>query len=233
MPSDNAGSARQVRRLPQMMVVLLGAPGAGKGTQAGILASHLDVPHLASGELLRAAVAAESPLGREVEGYMSRGQLVPDERMVDVFLDRLQAPDAARGAVLDGFPRTRVQAEVLDSALSEHGSQVDVALDIDVPADELVRRLSGRWICSASGHPYHETAHPPRVAGVCDIDGSSLIQRDDDKPATIRDRLAFQMGALNDVIEHYRRRGILHVVDGNRPVEAVTESLLAELGEAA
>lgn len=216
-----------------MMVVLLGPPGAGKGTQAGILASHLGVPHLASGDLLRAAVAAENPLGREVEGYMSRGQLVPDARMVDLFLDRLQAPDAARGAVLDGFPRTRVQAEVLDTALGEHASRVDVALDIDVPTDELVRRLSGRWICSASGHPYHETAHPPTVPGRCDIDGSPLVQREDDKPATIRDRLAFQMDSLNDVIEHYRGRGILRVVDGNRPVGDVTESLLAELGEAA
>jgi adenylate kinase len=110
---------------------------------------------------------------------------------------------------------------------------VDLALDIDVPADELVRRLSGRWICSASGHPYHESAHPPRVAGRCDIDGSPLIQRDDDKPDTIRDRLTFQLGALNDVIEHYRGGGILRVVDGNRPVEDVTRSLLAELGEAA
>ncbi|HEY7523051.1 MAG TPA: nucleoside monophosphate kinase [Candidatus Limnocylindrales bacterium] len=214
-------------------MVLLGPPGAGKGTQASILASHLGVPHLASGDLLRAAVAAESPLGREVEGYMSRGQLVPDAKMVDVFLDRLQAADAGGGAVLDGFPRTRVQAEVLDGALGERGSRVDLALDIDVPADELVRRLSGRWICSASGHPYHESAHPPRVAGRCDIDGSPLIQRDDDKPDTIRDRLTFQLGALNDVIEHYRGGGILRVVDGNRPVEDVTRSLLAELGEAA
>jgi adenylate kinase len=216
-----------------MMLVLLGPPGAGKGTQAGILAERLKAPHLASGDLLRAAVTAGSDLGREVEGYMNRGELVPDDTMVRVFLDRLDRPDAVDGALLDGFPRTRVQAEVLDSALGERGSRVDLALDIEVPTEELVRRLSGRWICSASGHPYHETTNPPRVPGRCDIDGSQLVQRDDDKPETVRGRLEHQLGALSDVIDHYRAAGVLRVVDGTRSIEEVTAALLAELPRAA
>jgi len=216
-----------------MMLVLLGPPGAGKGTQAAILAEHLDAPHLASGDLLRGAVAAGTDLGREVDGYMSRGQLVPDETMVRVFLDRLDQPDARSGAILDGFPRTRVQAEVLDSALGERGTRVDLALEMEVPTDVLVRRLSGRWICSAAGHPYHETTNPPRVPGRCDIDGSTLVQRPDDRPDTVRDRLQYQLGALNEVIDHYRAAGILRTVDGTRPIGDVTAALLAQLPEAA
>jgi adenylate kinase len=216
-----------------MMLVLLGAPGAGKGTQAVRLADHLGLPHLASGDLLRAAVAAGSDLGREVEGIMGRGQLVPDETMVRVFLDRLDRDDAAGGAVLDGFPRTRAQAEVLDGAFADRDSRVDVALEIEVPTDELVRRLSGRWICSAAGHPYHEVTNPPRVPGRCDLDGSELIQRADDRPETVRDRLQYQLGALNDVIDHYRAAGVLRTVDGTRPIEDVTAALLAELPRAA
>jgi adenylate kinase len=216
-----------------MMLVLLGAPGAGKGTQAGVLAERLQVPHLASGDLLRTAVSAGTELGRQVEGFMSRGELVPDQTMVDVFIDRLDQADATNGAILDGFPRTRPQAEVLDASLGERGGRVDLALDIDVPADELVRRLSGRWICSQSGHPYHETAHPPRVPGRCDIDGSPLIQRDDDKPETIRSRLANQLAALEDVIDHYREAGVLRVIDGTRPIEEVSAALLAQVPEAA
>jgi adenylate kinase len=215
------------------MLVLLGPPGAGKGTQAPILAQHLGIPHLASGDLLRAAVAAGTPVGREADGYMSQGQLVPDETIVAVFLDRLDEPDARGGAILDGFPRTRVQAEVLDRALTERSSRVERALDIDVPGEELVRRLSGRWICAEAGHPYHVDAHPPRVPGRCDIDGSPLVQREDDKPETIRARLAFQLGALRDVVEHYRARGVLRVVDGTQPIEQVTAALIAALRQAA
>jgi adenylate kinase len=216
-----------------MMLVLLGAPGAGKGTQAPILADRLGIPHLASGDLLRAAVAADTPIGREANRYMSRGQLVPDETMVGVFLDRLDQPDAAHGAILDGFPRTRLQAVELDAALAQHGAQVDRALDIEVPAEELLRRLSGRWICTAAGHPYHELTNPPREPGRCDVDGSPLVQRDDDKPDTIRERLAHQLGALADVIDHYRTRGILRTVDGTQPIADVTQALLANLPEAA
>ncbi len=216
-------------RQPAMMLVLLGAPGAGKGTQAGVLAERLQVPHLASGDLLRTAVSAGTELGRQVEGFMSRGELVPDQTMVDVFIDRLDQADATNGAILDGFPRTRPQAEVLDASLGERGGRVDLALDIDVPADELVRRLSGRWICSQSGHPYHETAHPPRVPGRCDIDGSPLIQRADDSEATVRARMDQQLGALGEVVEFYRDRGSLRTVDGRQSIPVVSEALLAEL----
>ncbi|HSW41667.1 MAG TPA: nucleoside monophosphate kinase, partial [Patescibacteria group bacterium] len=147
-------------------LVLLGAPGAGKGTQAHVLARHLRLPRVATGDLFRAAARAGTPLGIAAQGYMERGELVPDEVTVGVLLERLAAPDAARGVILDGFPRTRSQAESLDRALAE----------------DLLLRLTGRWLCEAGGHTFHETAYPPRVPGICDICGSRLIQRDDDRP---------------------------------------------------
>jgi adenylate kinase len=211
-------------------IVLLGAPGAGKGTQAKVLADRLGIPHLASGDLLRAAVAARTPVGIEANRYMSRGRLVPDATVNSVFLDRLRQPDASRGAILDGFPRTREQAEVLDAALAEEGKRPDVAVLIDVPIADLVKRAAGRRICEASGHVYHVDANPPRVAGVCDIDGSRLIQRDDDREETVRARMAQQLGALEDVVDHYRSQRILRTVDGRRPIDAVTEAVLAEIG---
>jgi adenylate kinase len=211
------------------VVVLLGAPGAGKGTQAARLAEQLGIPHLASGDLLRAAVAARTPLGVEADRYMSRGRLVPDETIIRVFLDRLLKADAANGAILDGFPRTRPQAEALEAALAQQGSGVDRALLIDVPVDELVERAAGRRICEASGHVYHVTANPPRVAGSCDIDGSPLIQRADDEAETVRARMVQQLGALEDVVGFYRSRGALRSVDGRQPIDAVSEALLAEL----
>jgi adenylate kinase len=208
------------------IIVLLGAPGAGKGTQAHVLARHLGLPRVATGDLFRAAARDGSPLGLSARGYMERGELVPDEITVGMLLERLEAPDAARGAILDGFPRTRSQAESLDGALADRGSSVDAALLVDVPADELLRRLTGRWLCSAVGHTYHETAYPPRVPGVCDIDGSALIQRDDDRPEIVAARLEKQLGALADVVEHYRAAGVLRTVDGRRPITAVTNDLL-------
>jgi adenylate kinase len=204
------------------VVVLLGAPGAGKGTQAPILAHHLDVPVLASGDLLRAAVAAGTRLGRDADRYMSRGQLVPDETIVRVFLDRLDQPDARRGAILDGFPRTRVQAEALDDALAEAGRRVDASVYIDVPTEELIARMANRRICTANGHVYNLSSNAPRVAGVCDVDGSPLIQRPDDHEATVRARMAEQIKPLLDVVDHYRSRGILADVDGRDPIDAVS-----------
>jgi adenylate kinase len=212
------------------VLVLLGAPGAGKGTQAEILRKRLQIPHVATGDLFRAAVGEGSPLGKEARRYMERGQLVPDDITIRMVLERLAEPDAAGGAILDGFPRTAAQAEALDRALSERGSRVDQALLIDVPAGELVRRLSGRWICSAAGHVYHETVNPPRVAGRCDLDGSDLIQRADDRPETISARLSGQLGALSEVVEHYRSRSVLRIVDGRQPIPDVADALLAELG---
>jgi adenylate kinase len=216
------------------VVVLLGAPGAGKGTQAPRVATHLGVPVLASGDLLRAAVAAGTSLGREADRYMSRGQLVPDDTIVRVFLERLGRPDASAGAVLDGFPRTRVQAEALDVALGGLGRRVDLAIYIDVPIEDLVRRMAGRRICVANGHVYNLVSNPPQVADTCDLDGSELAQRADDEEATVRARMAEQVPPLLEVVEHYRRSGVLRTIDGRRPIADVgrdtIEVLEAETG---
>jgi adenylate kinase len=208
------------------VLVLLGAPGAGKGTQANILARHLGLPRVATGDLFRAAARDGTPLGIAAKAYMERGALVPDDVTVGMLLERLGAPDAARGVVLDGFPRTRSQAEALDRALGDRGTAVEAALFVDVPPDELLLRLSGRWLCEAAGHTYHETAYPPRVAGVCDICGSRLIQRDDDRPDVVRARLEKQLAGLEEVVDHYRAAGVLQTVDGRRPIAAVTNDLL-------
>jgi adenylate kinase len=214
------------------VVVLLGAPGAGKGTQAVTLASRLGVPHVATGDLFRAAVREDTPVGREAAGYMSRGELVPDEITIRMLLERLRQHDAEKGAILDGFPRNRRQAEELDAALAERGRRVDRAIIIEVPAEDLVRRISGRWICRAAGHVYNEVNQPPRTPGVCDVDGSALYQRDDDRVETVRARLAQQLGALGDVVDHYRARGMLGTVDGRAPVADVTEALVAQVTDA-
>jgi adenylate kinase len=215
-------------RRAMTMVVLLGAPGAGKGTQAPILAEHLAIPVLASGSLLRAAVASRSALGREADRYMSRGQLVPDETIVGVFLDRLEQPDAERGAILDGFPRTRVQAQALDVALDGAGRTVDSAVYIDVPAEDLIARMANRRICTANGHVYNLATNPPARPGICDIDGSELIQRPDDEESTVRARMAQQVGPLLEVVDHYRTGGVLHTVDGTQPIESVSDAITRE-----
>jgi adenylate kinase len=213
------------------VIVLLGAPGAGKGTQAPALAARLGIPVLASGDLLRTAVAERTALGREADRYMSRGQLVPDETIVRVFLDRLESSDATHGAILDGFPRTRVQAEALDAALDDTGRRVDRAGYIDVPLEDLVTRMANRRICTANGHVYNLVSNPPRVDGVCDLDGSELVQRADDVEATVRARMAQQVPSLLDVVEHYRAHGILTTVDGRLGIDPVTETLLAAFAD--
>ena len=211
------------------VVVLLGAPGAGKGTQAPILARALGVPILASGDLLRAAAAAGTALGREADRYMSRGQLVPDDTMVRVFLERLEKPDAKAGAVLDGFPRTRVQAVALDRALHEAGRRVDRAIFIEVETEDLVRRMSNRRICTANGHVYNLASNPPLVDEVCDLDGSGLVQRPDDNEDTVRARMKEQIPPLMEVVDYYREAGVLQVIDGREPISAVSERLLRAL----
>ena len=209
------------------VIVLLGAPGAGKGTQAPALGARLGIPVLASGNLLRAAVADHTALGREADRYMSRGQLVPDETIVRVFLDRLAAADAERGAILDGFPRTRVQVEALDAALSEAGRRVDLAGYVDVPLEDLVTRMANRRICVANGHVYNLVSNPPELDGICDLDGSDLVQRGDDEEATVRARMAQQVPPLLEVVDHYRANGVLVTVDGRQGIDAVTDALMA------
>jgi adenylate kinase len=207
--------------------VLLGAPGAGKGTQAALLAERLGIPHVATGDLFRAAVRDGSPIGLEARRFMERGQLVPDDITIRMLLDRLDQPDASNGAILDGFPRNGAQATALDDALRERGDRVDLAVNIEVPVDELIRRMSGRWVCEAAGHVYNEQTNPPLVPGVCDIDGSPLIQREDDKADTIRARLDVQLVSLREVIDHYARTGVLRAVNGLQPIDAVADDVLA------
>ena|SRR5436190_18135111 len=209
------------------VVVLLGPPGAGKGTQAPVLSEYLHVPILGSGDLLRTAVAAGTPLGREADAYMGRGQLVPDPTIVRVFLDRLEQPDAAKGAILDGFPRTRVQAEALDEALADAGRLVDHAVLVDVPTEDLITRMANRRICVANGHVYNLKSNPPAIAGICDLDGSELTQREDDQEATVRARMQQQIPPLLDVVDHYRRSGVLRTVDGRLPIDDVSAAAVA------
>jgi adenylate kinase len=158
---------------------------------------------------------------------MERGQLVPDDITIQMLLERMDKPDAANGAVLDGFPRNRAQAEALDSALAERGARVDHAVEIRVPSEEVVRRLSGRWVCRDAGHPYNDTSNPPQVPGRCDIDSSPLIQREDDKPETVRARLEIQLASLGEVLAHYANRGILRSVDGRRSIDEVADDVVA------
>ncbi|HXR27396.1 MAG TPA: nucleoside monophosphate kinase [Candidatus Baltobacteraceae bacterium] len=214
-----------------MILVMVGAPGAGKGTQAQVLAARLGIPHVASGELFRAAVHTGTTLGRTVAGYLEQGALVPDKVATAVILERLRESDAAGGAILDGFPRTRPQAEALDVALGRMGKRVAQALYVGVREAELRRRLSGRWLCRASDHIYHAIDRPPRRPGICDIDGSELYQRPDDRPETVQARLAAQLPPMYEVVDYYTERGVLTAVDGEGPVDEVSEALLRAVAQ--
>ena len=206
---------------------MLGAPGAGKGTQAALLAQQIGMPHVSSGDLFRDNIKRNTELGKKAKKFMDQGALVPDDVTIAMISDRLAKPDAKDGVILDGFPRTRAQAEALDKMLNKQGGSVAAALYIDVERDELIKRLSGRWVCSKqSDHVYHEVAKPPKKAGVCDIDGAPLVQRDDDKPATVRARLEKQLPPMFEVVDYYADRGVLNTVEGDKPMEAVTIALL-------
>jgi len=209
------------------ILVLLGAPGAGKGTQAQMLAADLGMVHLATGDLFRAAAREGTPLGLEADAYMERGELVPDDVTTAMLLERLGRPDAAAGAILDGFPRTRAQAEALDAALAVGHGAVGAAITLDVPTERLVERLTGRYICAAAGHVYNVATRQPRVPGICDEDGSELVQREDDKPETVRARLFAQMDALDEVVGYYAERGILVAIDGDRSVDEIAADVAA------
>jgi adenylate kinase len=213
---------------------MVGAPGAGKGTQAARLSERLGIPHVASGDLFRSHIREGTPLGRKAGPYIERGALVPDSVTVRMVADRLAQPDAADGAILDGFPRTRPQAEALDALLARRGGRVVGALYVDVDKDDLLRRLSGRWLCRASDdHVYHELDRPPRVPGICDIDGAELYQREDDRPATIQARLDEQLPPMFEVVDHYAELGVLSAVDGGRGIEEITEDLLRVMAQPA
>jgi adenylate kinase len=213
---------------------MVGAPGAGKGTQAAMLADRLGIPHAASGDLFRDHIKRGTALGKKVKSYLDSGALVPDDLTVQLIADRLARPDAAEGVILDGFPRTRPQAEALDAMLARQGGQVAAALYVDVERDELLRRLSGRWICTAApDHVYHSVARPPRAAGKCDIDGAPLFQRDDDKPETVAARLEMQLPPMYEVVDYYADRGVLSTVDGDQPVDEVTDALLRAIAQPA
>jgi adenylate kinase len=217
------GSAARDERL---ILLLVGAVGAGKGTQAEILSERLGLPHLASGNLFRAAVAAGTPLGEEARRYMERGELVPDETTIAMFMAELSRPEAARGALLDGFPRTVAQARALDRSLAETGDAVSRVIFIDVPEEVLVLRVAGRWICPACGTTYHELSDRPRVDNRCDRDGAVLGQRDDDKPDVVRARLAEQVPPMREVVAHYEAAGVVDLIDGTQPIHAVTSDIL-------
>ncbi|HEX2171103.1 MAG TPA: adenylate kinase [Dehalococcoidia bacterium] len=209
-----------------MYLVLLGAPGAGKGTQAVTMARKLGLPHVSSGDLFRAHLGQGTELGRLAQSYMDRGELVPDDVTVRMTMDRLAQPDCAVGAILDGFPRTYAQAMALDAALAETGRSVGLAVLIDVSDEELLNRLGGRWICTVCQTPYHIVNKPPKVPGVCDLDGGELYQRADDSIETARTRLEVYNEQTAPLIDYYRRAGKLKRVDGQQSVEAVQRALL-------
>jgi adenylate kinase len=217
----------------RQIVLLVGAVGAGKGTQAAVLSRELGLPHVASGNLFREALRDGTPLGEEARGYMARGELVPDELTIAMVMERLARPDAAGGTILDGFPRTVRQAEALDATLAEHGEQIARVVFIDVPAEELIRRVSGRWVCPTCGTPYHVDTDPPRAPGVCDREGTQLVQRDDDRPEVVRARMTKQIPPMEAVVEHYERAGVVTRVDGRLTIPEVSRSIRDALDQGA
>jgi adenylate kinase len=211
--------------MPELNLVLLGPPGSGKGTQGERLNEDLRLPYYATGDILRGAVRDETELGKSAKAYMDRGDLVPDEVIVGVIAERIDSEEARDGFILDGFPRTTPQAEALDAKLSELGREVTAVLLIDVSDEEVVKRLGGRRTCEANGHVFHVDFNPPKEEGVCDIDGSKLIVRDDDKPEVIGKRLATYHEKTEPLVTYYDDRGVLRRVDGERDPDEVTEEL--------
>jgi len=214
-----------------MYLILLGPPGTGKGTQAKLIAERLRLAHIATGDMFREAVQQGTDLGRKAKEYMDRGDLVPDEVAIATLEERIQQPDAQQGAVFDGYPRTLQQARALADALTRQGKAIDLALHIATSDDEIVRRLSGRWLCRSCGEIYHEMSRPPKQAGVCGACGGQLYQRDDDKPEVVRERLRRQRPP-EELLEYYRSEGKLADIDGQQPVERVTQKLLAAIESA-
>jgi len=210
-------------------IVLLGPPGAGKGTQAKNISESYGLPHISSGDIFRENLNNHTELGEKAEEYMNRGELVPDDITIFMIRERLSRPDCERGALLDGFPRTPGQAEALDEMLRDFNGQVDAVPYIKVPEDELVERLSGRLTCRAAGHVFHKKYNPPKEPGICDYDGSELYQREDDKPETVKRRIRVYLDQTQPLIDYYHDRGLLIEINGNQPIEEVTADLLNAL----
>lgn len=212
-------------------IVLLGPPGAGKGTQAQLISKKLGLPHISSGDIFRSNIQNQTELGKLARGYMDRGELVPDDVTIGMIRDRLSEPDCASGALLDGFPRTPAQAAALDEMLGEFQGTVNAVPYISVPEEVLIERLCGRWTCKAQGHVYHEKYNPPKNAGVCDVDGSELYQREDDKAETVKRRIRVYLEQTQPLIEYYQRQGKLVEIDGTQAIEQVSADLLAALAQ--
>lgn len=206
-------------------VILLGAPGAGKGTQAEILRERFGLAHISSGDLFREHVAKQTPLGLLAKTYMDKGELVPDDVTIKMVMERIARDDCARGVIFDGFPRTEAQARALDAALAQAHKHIGAVIYIRVPDPVLVERLSARWSCPTCGAVYNQLTNPPRVAGQCDKDGSTLIQRNDDQPDTVRRRLQVYHQQTAPLIAYYQQRGVLREVNGEQPIEQVTTAL--------
>ncbi len=215
--------------MAQLNLILIGPPGAGKGTQADRLRGDFDLPYYSTGDILRAAVKDETELGKEARTYMDKGDLVPDDLICNVIMERVDSPEAADGFLLDGFPRTQGQADVLNDALDRRGRKLTAALSIDVPDEEVIRRLSGRRTCVKNGHNYHLEFDPPKNEGVCDQDGSRLVQRDDDKPETVQHRLEVFHEQTAPVVAYYEKKGLLRLFDGQRSPGEVHAHIRATL----
>jgi adenylate kinase len=211
----------------QLNLILLGPPGAGKGTQAQRLVEDFDLPYYATGDILRQAVTDETDVGKEAKSYMEDGDLVPDELICKVIMERVDSPEAEDGFLLDGFPRNLTQADVLEKALERRGRRLTGALMIEAPDEEVIRRLSGRRICVKNQHLYHVEFDPPKREGVCDQDGSRLIQRDDDKPETVKKRLGIYHEQTKPLAEHYEAAGLLRRFDGTRQATEVHDHIRA------
>ena len=214
-----------------MKIIMLGAPGAGKGTQAEKICAKYNIPHISTGDIFRANIKNNTELGQKAKSYMDKGELVPDELVVDLVVDRIKADDCTNGYVLDGFPRTIPQAEALDAALAAINDKVDYAINVEVPDENIINRMSGRRACVACGATYHIVHIPTKVDGVCDKCGAELILRDDDKPETVKNRLNVYHEQTQPLIDYYTAKNVLHEVDGTKAMEDVFSSIVSILGE--
>ena len=213
-----------------MKIIMLGAPGAGKGTQAKRIAEKYSIPHISTGDIFRANIKNNTELGQKAKTYMDKGELVPDELVVDLIMDRFKQPDCANGYVLDGFPRTIPQAEALDKALSANNESVDYAINVEVPDENIINRMGGRRACVGCGATYHIQFNPTKVEGVCDACGEKLILRDDDKPETVKNRLSVYHEQTQPLIDYYQKKNLLREVDGTVAMDEVFNAIVSILG---